>query len=180
MSEKKQADANAEAPDTEAAESDASFGIGAALSTVLYAPLKVTYAGAGLLFGGLGWALSGGDSEIARAVIQPAVRGDYVVTPAHLRGERRLRFVGVPGDAGLEGALAGREAPEEPYGDPYPDPGDRYGTLRRILDETGLDEVIPRLTASGLRGMGGAEAVASTIIAAIHASPRRTRHPAGP
>ena len=28
------------------------------------------------------------------AVITPAVRGDYVVTPAHLRGERELEFIG--------------------------------------------------------------------------------------
>jgi hypothetical protein len=28
------------------------------------------------------------------AVITPAVRGDYVVTPSHLRGEEHLEFIG--------------------------------------------------------------------------------------
>ena len=34
------------------------------------------------------------DDEVARAVIAPAVQGDYLVTPEHLRRERRLVFVG--------------------------------------------------------------------------------------
>jgi hypothetical protein len=28
------------------------------------------------------------------AVVTPAVRGDYVVTPQHIRGERNLEFFG--------------------------------------------------------------------------------------
>ena len=31
---------------------------------------------------------------MARVIISPSVRGDYVVTPGQLRGERSLEFVG--------------------------------------------------------------------------------------
>lgn len=71
-------------------------GIGAlsALSTLIYGPAKLVYATCGLVFGGIAWGLSGGDSDVMARVVTPAVRGDYVVTPSHLRMERRLEFYG--------------------------------------------------------------------------------------
>lgn len=71
-------------------------GIGAlsALSTLVYGPAKLVYATCGLVFGGIAWGLSGGDSNVMARVVNPAVRGDYVVTPSHLRMERRLEFYG--------------------------------------------------------------------------------------
>ena len=71
-------------------------GIGAvaALSTLLYGPVKLTYAALGLFVGGAGWALSGGDQQVLEAVVTPAVRGDYVVTPDHIRMERSIEFYG--------------------------------------------------------------------------------------
>jgi hypothetical protein len=56
--------------------------------------VKVLYAGMGLLVGGFAWGLSGGDSNVLHAVITPAVRGDYVITPPLLRGERPIEFFG--------------------------------------------------------------------------------------
>jgi len=75
-------------------ESEAGLGAAAALCTLLYGPVKVVYALSGLIFGGMAWGLSGGDSDVLRAVVTPAVRGDYVITPALLRGERPLEFFG--------------------------------------------------------------------------------------
>lgn len=74
--------------------SEAGWGAGAAVTTLIYGPLKVAYSVLGLTFGGLAWMLSGGNSDVWNAVITPAVRGDYVVTPSHLRGERPLEFIG--------------------------------------------------------------------------------------
>ncbi len=74
--------------------SDAKWKVGSAVSTALYAPAKAVYASLAVVFGGIGWGLSGGNDEVLDAVITPALGGDYVVTPAHLRGERRLEFVG--------------------------------------------------------------------------------------
>ena len=71
-------------------------GIGAvaALSTLLYGPVKLCYATLGLFIGGAAWGLSGGDQSVLESVVTPAVRGDYVVTPEHIRMERGLEFYG--------------------------------------------------------------------------------------
>lgn len=69
---------------------EAGLGIGAGVSNVIYTPLKICYAAGGLVVGGLAWAFSGGDREVARIVVAPAITGDYVLTPAHLKGERSL------------------------------------------------------------------------------------------
>lgn len=75
------------------------YGFGAALASVFYIPAKVTYAGLGLLTGGLGYILSGGRADVANNIIYPAVRGNYVVTPSHLKGTEPIYFVGAPPDA---------------------------------------------------------------------------------
>jgi hypothetical protein len=72
----------------------AGWGIGSALCSLIYAPTKVVYATLGAVIGGFAWLFSAGDNEVASAVITPAVRGDYVVVPAHLRGEQSLEFIG--------------------------------------------------------------------------------------
>jgi hypothetical protein len=75
---------------------EAGYGVGAALASVFYIPAKVTYAGLGLLTGGLGFVLSGGRADVANNIIYPAVRGNYVVTPSHLKGTEPIYFVGAP------------------------------------------------------------------------------------
>jgi hypothetical protein len=88
------------APDTPAADQpvgeEAGYGVGAALASVFYIPAKVTYAGLGLLTGGLGYLLSGGRADVANNIIYPAVRGNYVVTPSNLKGTEPIYFVGAP------------------------------------------------------------------------------------
>jgi hypothetical protein len=101
--------------------SEVGWGVGSALTTVVYGPLKLVYATMGLAFGGIGWAFSGGDPSVAEAVIAPAVRGDYVVTPAHLRGERRLAFVGMADPVGPPQVRLGRDAPQDVYEESYYD-----------------------------------------------------------
>ena len=75
---------------------EAGYGAGAAIASVFYIPAKVTYAALGLLTGGLGYVLSGGRADVANNIIYPAVRGNYVVTPAHLKGTEPIYFVGAP------------------------------------------------------------------------------------
>jgi len=71
-------------------------GIGAlsALSTLIYGPVKLAYATLGLVIGGTAWGLAGGDGEVLDSVLTASVRGDYVVTPEHIRMERGLEFYG--------------------------------------------------------------------------------------
>ena len=75
-------------------QNEAGIGALAALSSLVYGPAKMLYATAGLVFGGIAWGLAGGDPEVLTAVITPSVRGDYVVTPEHIRMERGLEFFG--------------------------------------------------------------------------------------
>jgi len=72
------------------------YGFGSVVANVFYMPAKITYAGLGLLTGGIGWVLSGGKNEVANNIIYPAVKGNYVVTPSHLKGTDPLYFVGAP------------------------------------------------------------------------------------
>ena len=78
---------------------EAGYGVGAALASIFYIPAKVTYAGLGLLTGGLGYVLTGGRADVANNIIYPAVRGNYVVTPSHLKGTDPIYFVGPAPDA---------------------------------------------------------------------------------
>jgi hypothetical protein len=96
----------AEEPVTE----ELGYGMGAALASVFYIPMKVTYAGLGLLTGGLGFVLSGGRADVANNIIYPAVRGNYVVTPSHLKGTEPIYFVGAPPDTPEPETLAAAPA----------------------------------------------------------------------
>ncbi len=75
---------------------DFGYGLGSILASLLYSPLKVTYAGLGLITGGLGFVLSGGRKDVINNIVYPALQGDYVVTPYHLKGEKPLIFIGPP------------------------------------------------------------------------------------
>jgi hypothetical protein len=69
-------------------------GLGAGVLTLLYTPVKIIYAATSIPIGGLVYTWSIGDMEMARRVMLSGTQGSYVVTPEHLRGERRFTFVG--------------------------------------------------------------------------------------
>ena len=73
---------------------EGAVGVGAAICTLVYSPLKVAYAAGGLVVSGLAWLWTMGDAGVAGPIYTSAIGGDYVVTPAHLEGERSLEFVG--------------------------------------------------------------------------------------
>ena len=73
---------------------EAGLGAASALTSLVYGPVKIVYSVLGVVFGGFAYGLSGGDSSVMHAVVTPAIRGDYVVTPSHLRGEQPLEFFG--------------------------------------------------------------------------------------
>jgi len=75
---------------------DLGYGFGSVLANIFYMPAKITYAGLGLMTGGLGYVVSGGRADVANNIIYPSVRGTYVVTPSHLRGEQPVIFIGSP------------------------------------------------------------------------------------
>lgn len=70
------------------------LGAGSALASLVWSPLKLLHATGGLVIGGLGMLWTGGDGEIPKRIFKRALTGDYVVTPEHLQGKKRLRFTG--------------------------------------------------------------------------------------
>ncbi|HXV47827.1 MAG TPA: hypothetical protein VEB61_03420 [Candidatus Binatia bacterium] len=93
---------------------EAGYGVGAALASIFYIPAKVTYAGLGLLTGGLGYVLTGGRADVANNIIYPAIGGNYVVTPSHLKGSEPIYFVGPAPDAPQPEKVAAGPTPAQP------------------------------------------------------------------
>ena len=74
------------------------FGVGAAsfFLTLPYGAAKVVYAVLGGIIGGFTYALTAGNAKAANSVWTTSLRGTYVITPEHLKGEKTVRFFGMP------------------------------------------------------------------------------------
>ncbi len=70
------------------------LGAAAAISSLVYGPLKLVYAAGGTTAAGFAWIFSGGDGKVAQTVATRSVRGTYVITPEMLQGQEGLEFVG--------------------------------------------------------------------------------------
>jgi hypothetical protein len=79
---------------TDAGASNAGMEAAAALSTIVYFPVKLAFALGGGLVGGLTYAFTGGDEEAANRVWQASMEGNYIITPENLTGEQPVHFVG--------------------------------------------------------------------------------------
>ncbi|MDE0885167.1 MAG: hypothetical protein OSB70_06505 [Myxococcota bacterium] len=84
----------ADAAEVSEAANEGGIGVAAALTSLVYGPVKVVYALGGSVVAGCAWIFSAGDSEVATTVLTRAVRGTYVVTPGALRGETEIEFIG--------------------------------------------------------------------------------------
>lgn len=71
------------------------YGVLSIVASTVYSPLKLTYATLGLIVGGLSFAVSIGNADVAQ-IIDPSVRGTYVLTSRHIRGEDPIIFFGPP------------------------------------------------------------------------------------
>ncbi len=65
---------------------EAGLGIASVLGSVIYSPVKVQYAALGAVTGGVAWLVTGGNTELAQKIWQPALSGDYVISPQMLKG----------------------------------------------------------------------------------------------
>jgi hypothetical protein len=72
----------------------AGIGTVCALGNVLYGPTKLLLAMLGTLTAGLGYAVTAGDVDVARKILDSSVMGDYVLEPAHITGDESLEFIG--------------------------------------------------------------------------------------
>lgn len=69
-------------------------GVGAAASNVLYVPAKLVYGTLGGIVGGAGYALTGGDMNVANTIWRSSLGGDYLITPEMVSGKEPVHFSG--------------------------------------------------------------------------------------
>jgi Peptidase family M23 len=80
---------------TGSAWSDVGMGAAVVGANLFYVPAKLAYATIGGVTGGFALVLAH-DKAVADRIWSPSLRGDYFVTPAHLRGEEPLHFIAAP------------------------------------------------------------------------------------
>ena len=73
---------------------EAGLALAAAGLDLIYIPAKAVTAALGCAVGGIVGLLTGGDVRSAYALWVPMASGTFIVTPAHLDGERPLEFFG--------------------------------------------------------------------------------------
>jgi len=74
------------------------YGLGVAsfFCSLPYGAIKFAYATFGGIIGGVTYALTAGNEKAANSVWDTSMRGTYVITPRHLKGEEPIHFFGVP------------------------------------------------------------------------------------
>ena len=70
------------------------LGAGAALASLVYAPLKIAYVTGGLALCSASWMWTWGDSGVSSEIYRASLAGDYVITPDHLIGKTDIEFSG--------------------------------------------------------------------------------------
>ena len=93
---------------------EAGLGVACVFGNMLYGPAKLIYAGVGGMIGLVAYGLSAGDEDVALRIIEPAWRGDYLVTVDHLDGKRELEFIGRRGEhRDARGVAAGPDSADD-------------------------------------------------------------------
>lgn len=74
--------------------SEAIQGLGSYFLTLPYGGIKMAVAMLGGVAGAMGFIFTGGDKATADKIWAPAMGGEYVITPEHIRGDKDLHFFG--------------------------------------------------------------------------------------
>ena len=88
------APAAARADDVQRMKSDAGVGLATAVANIFYIPAKLGYAILGGVTGGLAYALTAGNEQVAERVWVASLGGDYIISRQQLQGNEPLRFSG--------------------------------------------------------------------------------------
>jgi hypothetical protein len=70
------------------------IGAGTVASNLVYVPAKLVYGILGGIAGGAGYALTGGNKQVADSIWRSSLGGDYVLTPENITGEKPIYFSG--------------------------------------------------------------------------------------
>lgn len=82
--------------DAESTPTQYGLGVASVFTSLPYSIGKFVFATMGGIFGGFTYLFSAGNQKAANAVWDTSMRGTYVLTPRHLKGEESVRFFGVP------------------------------------------------------------------------------------
>jgi hypothetical protein len=69
-------------------------GAGTVAGNVFYMPAKVVYGLLGGIAGGAGYALTGGNTQVANTIWRSSLGGDYILTPDMITGKEPVHFSG--------------------------------------------------------------------------------------
>lgn len=72
------------------------LGVASVFTSLPYSIGKFAFATLGGIFGGFTYLFSGGNLKAAQSVWDTSMRGTYVISSRHLKGEEPIRFLGVP------------------------------------------------------------------------------------
>jgi hypothetical protein len=70
------------------------IGAGTVASNLVYVPAKLAYGILGGIAGGAGYALTGGNKDVAETIWRSSLGGDYVLTPEKITGDQPIYFSG--------------------------------------------------------------------------------------
>ena len=70
------------------------LGLGSAIGSLIYSPLKIVYAVGGTALSAVALVWTFGNTDVAGSIFTQSVGGDYVIVPAHFQGQRKLEFFG--------------------------------------------------------------------------------------
>jgi hypothetical protein len=82
------------------------IGAGTVAGNLVYVPAKIVYGILGGIAGGAGYALTGGNKQVANSIWRSSLGGDYVLTPEMVTGKKPIYFSG-PSDTGTTPAPTG-------------------------------------------------------------------------
>lgn len=82
--------------ETESTAMQYGLGVASVFTSLPYSIGKFLFATLGGIFGGFTYLFSAGNEKAAQAVWDTSMRGTYVISPRHLKGEEPVRFFGVP------------------------------------------------------------------------------------
>jgi len=82
------------------------IGAGTIAGNVLYIPAKLVYGILGGIGGGAGYALTGGNTQVANTIWRSSLGGDYVLTPDMVAGKQPVHFSGPTQTAQLSSSAA--------------------------------------------------------------------------
>jgi hypothetical protein len=88
-------------------------GAGTVAGNVFYMPAKVVYGLLGGIAGGAGYALTGGNQQVADTIWRSSLGGDYILTPDMITGKDPVHFSG-PTQTAPPGDSSSAAAPNPP------------------------------------------------------------------